>query len=273
MLWFSIKDENQAFVIANRSSLYMDKLSVVILTFNEERNIRRCIESVLPVADEIVVVDSLSTDNTEEICNRFNVRFVKHAFEGYKEQKNYATRLASHEIVLAVDADEALSEELVASVREVKQNRQYDGYVMNRLTNYCGRWIRHSGWYPDTKLRLVDRRKGKWGGTNPHDRFEMDPGGTISRLKGDLYHYSYYSFDEHRAQIIRFADISANALYTKGVKSGVAKIIYKPIARFFRSYLIKMGFLDGREGWTIARMTAWASYLRYRKLYQLQQKS
>jgi len=251
----------------------MIKLSVVILTFNEERNIKRCIESVLAVADEIVVVDSFSTDKTKEICSAYNIRFSEHGFEGYIEQKNYATSLATNDIVLSMDADEALSEELLQSVLEVKQNRTFDGYTMNRLTNYCGKWIHHSGWYPDTKLRLVDRRKGRWGGFNPHDRFEMEAGGSISPMKGDLLHYSYYTFDEHRAQIRKFAAISAKALHQQGVRSDPAKIIYKPIARFLRAYIVKAGFLDGMEGWTIARMTAWASYLRYSQLYQIQRQS
>lgn len=251
----------------------MEKLSVVILTFNEARNIRRCIESILKIADEIIIVDSLSKDDTKAICNEYNVKFYEHPFEGYIEQKNYATRLASNNLILSMDADEALSEKLVESISAVKQKRDRDGYTMNRLTNYCGKWIYHSGWYPDIKLRLIDRRSGKWGGVNPHDRFEMNQGGTISHMDGDLFHYSYYTFQEHRNQIVKFAEISAKAHYANGVRSGKIKIFYKPIARFLRCYIVKAGFLDGTEGWTIARMTAWASYLRYTQLYRLHQKS
>ena len=250
----------------------MEKISVVILTYNEERNIKRCIESVLAVADEIVVVDSMSVDKTPEICRSYNVRFFQHPFQGYIEQKNYATRLATNELILSMDADEALSDELVESILQVKQQRKFDGYTMNRLTNYCGKWIHHSGWYPDTKLRLVDRSKGQWAGVNPHDKFEMNEG-AVNHLRGDLFHYSYYTFDEHKAQIRKFADISAQSLHKNGVKSDLAKIIYKPIARFLRAYIVKAGFLDGREGWTIARMTAWASYLRYSQLYNIQKNS
>ena len=251
----------------------MEKLSVVILTYNEERNIGRCLESVIALADEVLVVDSLSTDNTETICNKYGTRFIKHPFEGYIEQKNYAMKLASHSLILSMDADEALSPELKASLAAVKANRKHDGYTMNRLTNYCGKWIHHSGWYPDRKLRLVDRNKGFWGGTNPHDKFIMEHSGTIAHLQGDLFHYSYYTQEEHRLQVIRFAEISAKAQYEKGVRSGILKIIYKPVARFLRAFVLKAGFLDGREGWTIARMTAWASFLRYSMIYKLQRQT
>jgi glycosyltransferase involved in cell wall biosynthesis len=250
----------------------MEKLSVVILTYNEERNIGRCIESVKNLGDEILVVDSFSNDQTESICRQHGVKFIQHVFEGYIEQKNYAMRAAAHDLVLSLDADEALSPQLFASIKKAVANRDADGYAMNRLTSYCGKWIYHSGWYPDTKLRLFDRTKGKWGGYNPHDRFEMNAGAVKKHLAGDILHYSYYTFDEHKKQVKRFADISAKALYEQGNRSGFLKLIYKPVARFFRTYFVKAGFLDGRAGFTIARMTAWASYLRYSQLLDLQKK-
>jgi glycosyltransferase involved in cell wall biosynthesis len=250
----------------------MEKLSAVILTFNEERNIARCIRSVAGIADEVLVVDSFSGDRTEVICREMGVRFEKHTFEGYIEQKNYAARLATNNLILSLDADEALSDQLRDQMLKVKNNRQYDVYSMNRLNNYCGKWIRHSGWYPDLKIRLFDRRKGSWGGTNPHDKFIPDANATIAHLKGDILHYSYYSIEEHRKQVEKFADISANALFHQGVRSSIGKIIYKPVARFLKSYFVRAGFLDGKEGWIIATMTAKASWLRYSKLYHLQQK-
>jgi hypothetical protein len=141
---------------------------------------------------------------------------------------------------------------------------------MNRLTNYCGQWIHHSGWYPDTKMRLVNRRKGKWGGLNPHDRFELDPGCTAAHLGGDILHYSYYTRREHVAQVHNFAGIAAKALYENGERSNYLKLLYKPMARFIKSYFIRRGYLDGSAGLTIARMTAFSSFLRYRKLLTLQ---
>ncbi|MBT8332765.1 MAG: glycosyltransferase family 2 protein, partial [Deltaproteobacteria bacterium] len=138
------------------------KISAVIITYNEERNIGRCLDSVREVADEIVVVDSYSTDKTKEICHSMNVKFLQHHFEGHIEQKNYAVSCASCGQVLSLDADEVLSEKLQQSILAAKQSWRFDGYSFNRLTNYWGKWNRHSGWYPDTKLRLWDRSKGRW---------------------------------------------------------------------------------------------------------------
>src|SRR6516225_8076489 len=148
----------------------MTSVSIVIITFNEEKNIRRCLESVKEIADEIVVVDSLSTDHTKSICKEFGVRFIEQKFLGYIEQKNFALDQAKYDYVLSLDADEAISKELVKSIQEVKQNPESDGYRMNRLTNFCGKWIKHGSWYPDTKLRVFNRKKARWGGINPHDK-------------------------------------------------------------------------------------------------------
>lgn len=251
----------------------MIKISGVILTFNEARNISRCIESVLQVADEIVVVDSFSTDTTPDICKSYGVRFIQNPFGGYIEQKNFALSKATFDVVLSLDADEELSAELIRSLKKVKQNWEHEGYSLNRFTNYCGKWIHHSGWYPDRKLRLFNKNSGSWGGINPHDKFIINKNATIGLLKGDLFHYSYYSLAEHEAQILKFADIASKALHSKGVKSNPLKLIYKPVARFLKTYIIHAGFHDGKEGLTIAGMTAEAAYLRYLKLYKLQSKN
>ena len=161
----------------------MPKLSVVIITFNEERNIGRCIESVREVADEIVVVDSFSTDKTRAICEKHGVNFIEHAFDGHIQQKNFAITQAKFPHQLSLDADEALSEDLKTEILKIKNDWRYDSYRMNRLTNYCGKWIHHCGWYPDTKLRLYDSTKGVWGGVNPHDKFELNPGSKVGFLK------------------------------------------------------------------------------------------
>ena len=179
----------------------MTPISAIIITFNEEKNISRCIESLQGVADEIVVVDSLSTDSTQQICAQHGVRFISHAFEGYVKQKNWARLQASHQWVLSLDADEALSIELRNSIIEIKQNPTADGYTMNRLNNYCGTWIHHCGWYPDRKLRLWNNAKGEWMGENPHDRFEMPNTSIINHLKGDLLHYTYHTILQHLNQI------------------------------------------------------------------------
>ncbi|HPT14234.1 MAG TPA: glycosyltransferase family 2 protein [Bacteroidales bacterium] len=241
-------------------------ISAVIITFNEEKNIERCLRSLQGIADEIVVLDSFSTDRTGEICRAFGVRFYQHAFDGHIEQKNRAITFASHPHILSLDADEALSETLRESILKVKTNWTADGYYMNRLTNYCGQWIHHSGWYPDRKLRLWDARKGKWGGVNPHDRFELAGGDKNTlRLDGDLLHYSYYSEEELRRQTRYFAEIAARQLQSRGKKPGMFKPYFKTAVKFARNYIFKLGFLDGKAGLTICRMAAYGTYLKYKK--------
>jgi len=250
----------------------MTKLSVVIITFNEEKNIERCILSVLDIADEIVVVDSYSTDRTKEICLKYNVKFIENQFPGYVEQKNFAITKASFKHILSLDADEAIDDILKESIRKVKENWDSDGYYMNRLTNYCGKWIFHCGWYPDRKLRIFDSKKGKWGGVNPHDKFIMEKKTKISRLKGNILHYSYYTIKEHYKQIEKFTDISSQALFKKGKKSSWIKIYGSPIFKFIRSYILKTGFLDGKAGFTVCRLSALAKYKKYYKLRMLNRK-
>lgn len=247
----------------------MQQLSVAIITFNEELNIARCIESVLPVADEIVIVDSFSTDKTADICKRYPVKFIPHAFEGYIEQKNYAIMQCSFPYILSLDADEALSAELISSIKNAKLDYKFDGYTMNRLTNYCGKWIRHCGWYPDIKLRLFSN-EGRWGGINPHDELKMPKGSRIQHLKGDLLHYSYYSLNDHMDQIKKFTEIGANEAFKNGKRSSVFKIIYKPFFKFIRDYFVKLGMLDGFYGYVVCRNSAFATYLKYTRLYILQ---
>lgn len=246
-------------------------ISLVIITYNEEQNIARCIESVGPLADEIVVVDSFSTDNTETICRKYGVKFVQHVFEGHIQQKNYAITQASHPNILSLDADEALSDKLRDSINKVKQHWECDGYYFNRLTNYCGKWIRHSGWYPDRKLRLFDSRKGRWAGINPHDSYELKQGSTVCWLKGDLLHYCFSSIQEHVEQTNKFSEEGAKALYNKGKRSNTLKIIVKSAARFFRNYFLKQGFRDGYYGYLICSISAFSALLKYAKLREIQE--
>lgn len=247
----------------------MIKLSVVIITLNEEKNIGRCIDSVIDFADDIVVVDSLSTDRTEEIAISKGARVVKQKFLGHIEQKNFAITQAKYPYILSLDADEAPSDELKKSIIEAKTNWNYDGYKMNRLSNYCGKWIKHSGWYPDTKLRLWDSRKGEWSGVNPHDKFEMTKDSKILHLKGDLYHYTYYKISEHKKQADKFSSIAAKALFDNGKKSNIIKVLFKPFFKFIRNYIIKLGFLDGYYGFVICRISAYETYMKYKKLRRL----
>ncbi len=257
-------------MILTVNSLAMIKLSAVIITYNEERNIGRCLESLQRVADDIVVVDSFSTDKTESIVAEAGARFISHSFEGHIEQKNWAITQAKYPHVLSLDADEALDADLEAEILKVKADWQADGYRLNRLTYYCGRWIKHGLWYPDRKLRLWDSRKGSWGGQNPHDTYIMEKGCKVEDLSGHLLHYSIYTFTEHLNQIKKFTDISSRAAFDNGKRSNVLKLIFAPLLKFVRAYIFRLGFLDGKEGLMIARWSAHATYLKYSKLMHLQ---
>lgn len=248
------------------------QISVVIITYNEEKNIARCIDSVGKIADEIVVVDSFSTDATREICVRKKVKFIEHIFEGHIEQKNFAISQAAYNYVLSLDADEALSEILRQSVAEVKQNWQMNAYEMNRLTNYCGKWIRHTDWYPDKKIRLFDRRKAKWGGLNPHDKIILTEDARLGFLKGDILHYSYHSISQHIGQLNYFTDIGARIAFKRNKKAAYTQILFSPLIKFFKSYIIRRGFLDGYYGFIVCAISAFASFLKYVKLKELYRK-
>jgi len=248
----------------------MPKLSVVIITFNEEKNIARCLDSVKNIADDIIVVDSFSTDTTEKICREKGIRFIQHTFEGHIEQKNWAITQAQYPHILSLDADEALDETLKKSILEIKISWTHDGYYINRLTNYCGKWVHYCGWYPDKKLRLWDSRKGRWGGTNPHDKYELFDGDkNTGNIKGDILHFSYYTPDDHYKQVNYFTDILAKAQYKEGKKAPLFVMIFSPIIKFIRDYFLKLGILDGVTGFTICRISAYATYLKYKKLRAL----
>lgn len=245
----------------------MISLSAVIITYNEEVNIARCIESLLPIADEIVVVDSFSTDKTQEICQAYGVRFMSHPFGGHIEQKNYALSQAKFDYVLSLDADEALDEQLTQSIRWVKGNWHANAYTMNRKTNYCGKWITHGSWYPDTKLRLAKKDCVKWGGENPHDRLETNE--KSIHLKGDILHYSYYSITQHYQQQEKFSSIAARAMFSRGKKAPWYKLWLNPLASVIKDLIIRSGFLDGKAGFQIAYISAQSVYWKYKKLRML----
>ena len=248
----------------------MNQLTAVIITFNEERNIARCLQSIHTIADEVVVVDSLSTDRTQEICEQFGVHFVSHPWEGYAMQKNYAHTLASHNLILSMDADEALSEELIASIAEVKkQNVEHKVFSMNRLMNYCGTWIHHGGWYPETKIRIFDRRYAEWENLKVHEVLKYPADFEVVHLKGDILHYSYYTVEEHQRQFDKLATLWAEGAYERGKKVTMAGAYLHAFWRFVRDYIFKAGFLDGRYGWIIARINADNVLQKYKKTIAL----
>lgn len=242
-------------------------LSVVIITFNEEVNIARCLQALGDVADEVLVVDSFSTDGTVAICREHGARVVQNAFAGYVEQKNFATTQARYDHVLQLDADEVLSEELRQSIRAAKADWQHAAYSLARLTNYCGHWVRHGGWYPDRKLRLYDRRRGRWTGLLLHERYEVDAGFSTGLLAGDALHYSYHSIAQHVSQLNKFTSITAQELALKGkTRVTLFHLLLKPWWKFVHGYFFRLGFLDGFAGLSIALISALGVFLKFAKL-------
>lgn len=245
----------------------MPLISGVIITYNEENNIARCIESLSKVADEIVVVDSLSKDRTKEICSDKKVRFIEHPFENHIAQKNFAVKQATYDIILSLDADETLSDDLVSSLLKVKNGWQNQAYKMNRMSMYGDKWIRHGNWYPDRKTRLWDRKIGHWGGENPHDTVIIDKGISVVQLKGDILHRSYRNCTEVLNKIQSYTEISAKEK-AKTQSSSVIKILVHSTSAFIKSYIFKLGFLDGFEGLMVAGMSANHAFYKYAKLYE-----
>ncbi|NPA68554.1 MAG: glycosyltransferase family 2 protein [Chlorobi bacterium] len=249
------------------------KLSAVIITYNEEKNIERCLKSLKDVADEIVVLDSFSADKTEEICKKYDVKFFRHKFDGYTEQKNKAVDLAENDFVISLDADEALSEELKNSIKKLKENPGYDAYKFNRLNIYCGKSVKHTSWYPDRKIRLWNKNKGKWEGDKIHETVKVKQAAKTGFLKGDLLHYSYNSIEEHIAQTNKFTTISAKELFEQGKKSSISIIIIKTIGSFAKEFLFKFAFLDGFYGIVVGGINTFSVFLKYSKLKALIDKS
>lgn len=247
----------------------MEKITAVIITLNEERNIRRCLDSLAGVADEVIVVDSGSTDCTEQICREAGVRFVHHDWEGYDGQKNYADGLASHEWTLSVDADEALSPALRESLLALKRQGLDGGavYAVNRLTNYCGCWIRHCGWYPDARVRLWRTGLATWDG-EVHEELHFSSAVRRVPLEGDLWHYSYYTVAEHVERTERYATLAADKAFRQGRRYR-GPIGHKVLWAFVRSYILRLGFLDGSAGYTVCRISSQYTKVKYSRLREL----
>lgn len=243
------------------------KFSAIIITFNEERNIERCLLSLQHVTDDIVVVDSYSTDATPEICKRFAVRFYQHEFTGYSHQKNYANNLAKYDIIFSIDADEAVSDTLAKSLKNAVEPEPGESYFISRRTNYCNRFIRFCGWYPDKKERIWNRHFAHWQGLIHEKPVFQHPVKHLS-IEGDLLHYSYYTIDEHIKQSLTFSTMKANELAQQGKSSGLVAIILAPCFKFLSVYVIKLGFLDGYRGYFIAKISAYATFVKHLLLWE-----
>jgi len=239
------------------------KITATIITLNEERNIARAIES-LRCCDEILILDSGSTDRTEELAEKLGARVIGAGWRGYAGQKNWAAEQASHDWILSLDADEALSEALEAEIWNLKKTGpRYDGYTMPRLARYLGRWILHSGWYPDRKIRLYDRRKGKWVGDFVHESVQVS--GRVGNLDSNILHFTCDSLSEHVKTMERYTTLAAQELAARNAQASIWRMIFDPPWTFVKSYIFQRGFLDGREGLTIAYMAAFYTFLKYAK--------
>jgi glycosyltransferase involved in cell wall biosynthesis len=240
-------------------------LSVVLITFNEGHHIAKCLKAVQAVADEIVVIDSGSTDDTIEVCKAYGARVINLTWSGYSAQKNFGNNQTSLDWILSIDADEVLNETLIQSILKWKRNPQTACF--KRMTNYCGTFIKHGGWYPDVKVRLFNKQETQWEGTIHEVLRGLSKENTFL-LEGDCLHYSYYSVDQHYAQAEKFTSIQAEDLFQQGKKSPWFKRVFSPISKFVVDYFFRFGFLDGKAGFTVARISAYATFLKYKKLHE-----
>ena len=239
------------------------KITATIITLNEERNIARAIES-LRCSDEILIVDSGSVDRTVELAEKLGARVIEAGWRGFAGQKNWAAEQASHDWILSLDADEALSEGLEAEIWNLKKTGpEFDAYTMPRLARYLGRWIMHSGWYPDRKVRLYHRNRATWVGDFVHE--SVRAAGRVGHLESNILHFTCESLSEHVKSLDRYTTLAAQELAARRVKVTIPRLIVDPAWTFLKTYFFQCGFLDGHEGLTIAQMAAFYTFLKYAK--------
>ena len=242
------------------------KISATLITLNEEENLPRALDS-LRWCDEIAVLDSGSTDRTVEIAEQYGARVLCRDFDGYADQKNFIDEAASHDWILSLDADEALSDRLAEEIQRIKRTGpSHDGYRFPRKARYLGKWILHSGWYPDPKVRFYDRRKARWAGL-VHESVSVD--GTVGELSGDLLHYTCRSLTEHLHTVDRYTTLSAREMISQGKRVHLGNVLMSPPWAFLRTYFLKLGFLDGFEGLVIAAMASFYVFSKYVKAMEL----
>jgi glycosyltransferase involved in cell wall biosynthesis len=250
-----------------------EKISVCVTAGNEEANIRRCLDSAV-WADEIVVVDSFSSDRTLEICREYTDRVFQHRWLGYVGQKNLIKDLAAGPWILFLDADEEITTELrdeIVALFESGASRNYAGFKFPRKVFFLGRWITHGDWYPDVKLRLLRKGLGHCVGHEPHDKTIVN--GPVKRLKGDLLHYTYDNIADQLDTLNRFTTIGSKTLRDSGAKVRLTDLLLRPTLRFLRCYVLKRGFLDGWAGFMVARTIAFGVLVKYAKLREIQAES
>ncbi len=249
-------------------------ISAVIITKNEEQNIERCLKAIEGWVEEIIIVDSHSSDRTREICERFELlRFVPKDWEGYSKTKNFANAQATKDYVLSLDADEEVSAELRGQILALKGSlspQSKFAYEVDRLTNYCGQWIWHSGWRPDFQLRLFPRGMADWDGAEVHETLNLKPGVERRKIeKAFLFHYSFYSIADHIERVNRYSSLGAEKIVRRKRNALIFKAIFNSFFRFNKSYFLKLGILDGFYGFVIAVVSAYAVFLKYAKAHQI----
>jgi glycosyltransferase involved in cell wall biosynthesis len=246
----------------------MDRLSAVVITKNEARNVERCLASLAPVADEIVVVDDFSTDGTAELCERLGARVFRQAWLGFGPQKNFGNALARHDWILSVDADEALDPFLQRALGEAKAAGLSGAYELSRLNWYYGRFVRHGLEYPDRKVRLFPRGKVSWNDSLVHEGLRFSEPLPVTRLDGHLLHFTYARLEEHVAKANRYTSLAAEDAFRRGVPPSLARLLLSPLAVLVKSYLLKRGFLDGRHGLVLSLLHAHGTFLKNAKLWE-----
>ena len=245
------------------------KLSATIITLNEEKNIERCLISLRDIVDEVIVLDSFSEDRTVEICKSMGAIVVQRKWEGYAASKNFVNSLAKHDYIFSIDADESLDSKLQKAILEVKKSGFTDVYAVNRLTNYCGKWIKYSGWHPDIKTRIFPKERTKWAGAYVHEELEIEGAFKTILLEGNLLHYSYYNFNEHRVRADKYSALTAKKMAEKGKKASLFKPYLSGLGRFIAMFLLKKGFLDGKMGFKIALISAQSNIFKYKELRKI----
>jgi glycosyltransferase involved in cell wall biosynthesis len=245
----------------------MPALTAILISYNEELDLPRALASLAGIADEIILVDSGSTDRTREIARTFGARVSERKLDNFAEQKNYAASLSANDWILCIDCDHELSPELRASILTWKQQTpDKNGYEIQLLTNYLGGWIRHSGWYPEFKILLYRRDRGKFVNAL-HERVQLE--GRPGRLNGHLFHYTIRSLAEHRAKLDTMSTMAAEDMFARGRKSWRAAMIFAPPWTVVQRLVFQLGVLDGRRGWFIAWLSGKYIYFKYRKLGRL----
>jgi glycosyltransferase involved in cell wall biosynthesis len=245
-----------------------DQISACVIAYNEERKIRRCLQS-LTWCDELIVVDSFSTDRTVEMCREFTERVYQHEWLGYVGQRNLVREMAKHPWILFLDSDEEVSpglrDEILAHFE--KGHGPYVGYEFPRQVYYLGKWIRHGEWYPDVKLRLFKKDFGRTEGLEPHDHVVVS--GPVKRLRNPVWHYTYDDIQDHLETLNRFSTITAQQKFVSGLPFRWYDLFFRPFFRFLKGYVLRLGFLDGWHGLVIAFVSAFGAFVKYSKLWEL----